>query len=341
MTAGQKGAGHGGRSSAAGNGATGSSAAGGSTSASSASGSSAGTRDQDALRAFAEELKAWRTARGWTQAELGAQVGYSESMIAQVEGCYKPPVMQMAEAFDRVFATPGYVKAQQGQEGKPGTFMRIATRIRKMSFPVAFRPFTDAEEEATTLYVYESAFFPGLFQTEEYAHAQLATYPNVSPEQVADRLAARMSRQTISARDDPPRIWVLLYEPVLRFQVGSPQIMQGQLRRMAEVSLSPNVTLQVLPVGIHAGIQGSFHIAEVDGVSGTVFIDDATYGRTTQDPATINWLSDRFRYLQTEAMGPGASRKYLEKVAEETWSEPQQALCGARAATAVRTATPA
>src|SRR5215813_1549591 len=105
MTAGQKGAGHG-----------------------------VGGKDQDALMAFAEEVKAWRAARGWTQGELGAAVNYSESMIAQVEACYKPATMQLAEALDRVFGTPGYAKAEPGKPGTPGTFMRLAARIRKMSF---------------------------------------------------------------------------------------------------------------------------------------------------------------------------------------------------------------
>ena len=69
-------------------------------------GQGAGGKDQDALVAFAEELKAWRAARGWTQGELGAAVNYSESMIAQVEACFKPATMQLAEALDRAFATP-------------------------------------------------------------------------------------------------------------------------------------------------------------------------------------------------------------------------------------------
>jgi hypothetical protein len=52
----------------------------------------------------------------------------------------------------------------------------------RLSFPVAFRPFTEAEEEATTLYIFEHALFPGLFQTEPYASTVLATYPHVTAE---------------------------------------------------------------------------------------------------------------------------------------------------------------
>jgi hypothetical protein len=103
--------------------------------------------------------------------------------------------------------------------------MRLAVRIRKLSFPASFRPFTGFEEEATALYIFEPALFPGLFQVGEYAHAVLATHPGATAEQVAERLAARMSRQGIVARDNPPRIWVLLYEQVLHNLVYSPQTM--------------------------------------------------------------------------------------------------------------------
>jgi hypothetical protein len=54
-------------------------------------------------------------------------------------------------------------------------------------------------------------------------------------------------------------------------------------------------------------------------VGTAVFIADATDGRTTQDPVTLNGLSDRFRYLQSEAMSPTTSRELLEKVAKQEW----------------------
>jgi transcriptional regulator with XRE-family HTH domain len=278
-------------------------------------------RDQDALFTFVEELKAYRVDRGWSQADLGTRVNYSEALIAQVESFRKIPTMQLAEALDRLFGTPGYTEGQPGKPGTPGTFMRLATRIRRLSFPVAFRPFTEAEEEATTLLIYEHSFFPGLFQTEAYARAILRTHPHVSEQQVAERLAGRMSRQAIVARDNPPRIWVILSEPVLCLLVGSPETVQDQLMRMVESAQLPNVTVQVLPVAQHAAIQGSFHIAEIDGRSTVAFIADGTDGRTTQDPVTLNEVADRFRYLQSEAMSPSASRDLMERVAKETWSE--------------------
>jgi hypothetical protein len=76
---------------------------------------------------------------------------------------------------------------------------------------------------------------------------------------------------------------------------------------------------------LHVALKGDFHIAEVSGTPTAAYTEDATDGRTTQDITTLNGLSERFRYLQTEAMSPSASRDFMEKVAEETWSETQPA----------------
>ena len=141
------------------------------------------------------------------------------------------------------------------------------------------------------------------------------------PDQTAGRLAARISRQDILAQPQPATYLAALYQPVLYTLVGSPQTMYGQILRVVEASRRPNVTAQVLPAGLHAALKGSFHIAENVGVASAAYIEDVTDGRTTQDPETLNELSERFRYLQIEAMNPSASRDFMEKVAQETWIE--------------------
>ena len=131
-----------------------------------------------------------------------------------------------------------------------------------------------------------------------------------------------MSRQDILVRDAPSRVWLLINEPVLRCLVDTPKTMHSQLTRVVEASRRPNVSVQVLPDGLRVAMQGSFHIAEVNGASSAAFIEDAADGRTAQDPVTLNRLSEFFRYLQMEAMPPSASREFIERVAAETWSEP-------------------
>jgi hypothetical protein len=60
---------------------------------------------------------------------------------------------------------------------------------------------------------------PGLFQTEGYARAVLERHPNVTTEQVAERLTARLARQSVLERTDPLLHWVLLDENTLERHV--------------------------------------------------------------------------------------------------------------------------
>src|SRR5262249_56586757 len=61
------------------------------------------------------------------------------------------------------------------------------------------------EAEAAGLHTYESMFIPGLLQTEDYARAVIrAGLTRPDPDNLERRLSARMVRQEIVNRPDPP-----------------------------------------------------------------------------------------------------------------------------------------
>ena len=64
-------------------------------------------RDRESVSLFVDEMKAAREQRGWSQAELGKQAGYSESLIAMVEGFHRMPTPELAKALDRAFEHAG------------------------------------------------------------------------------------------------------------------------------------------------------------------------------------------------------------------------------------------
>ena len=61
--------------------------------------------------------------------------------------------------------------------------------------PAAFKDWTEREDKAGALRVWSPGIVHGLLQTEPYATALLRTYPGVTDDAVAVRLAARMDRQ--------------------------------------------------------------------------------------------------------------------------------------------------
>jgi transcriptional regulator with XRE-family HTH domain len=264
------------------------------------------------LSLFAAELKAQREAAGWTQDELASKMNYSASLIASIETEYRVPQPKFAEACDVVFGTPG-------------TFTRLQRRLRDVPYPVAFLPFTGYEAQARTLRWYEHSLVPGLLQTEEYARAVLSTRPNTTREEVDELVVARLVRQEVLNREDPPRLWMLIDEAVLHRQVGTVEVMRNQLAHLVELSGSPNITIQIVPysAGGHSGLLGTFIVAEM-GESGDsptiVFLEDASDGRVAEDAATVSQIMLSFDALRADALPQGASRDLIEKVARELWS---------------------
>lgn len=268
-------------------------------------------RDMTALALFADELKAAREQRGWSQADLAEQVPYSLSTVSMVEALHRAPTRDLAVHLDKAF-------------GAPGTFARLEGRLRDLPFPASFRPFATYEAEATALYVFEHSLIPGLLQTPEYARAVLATRPNTADDEIDKLVAARLSRQDVLTRDDPPAplLWALIDEGVLYRPVAPAEVMYGQLTWLAEVSRRPNITVQVLPysAGGHTGLLGAFTVADLGTNPGTVNVEDITYGRVFEDAATVSLVTLHYKSLQSEALPKGASRELIARVAEERWT---------------------
>lgn len=267
-------------------------------------------RDTAALSLFADEMKAAREQRGWSQADLADQIPYSLSTISMVEALHRVPARDLASHLDKAFGTPG-------------TFTRLEGRLRDLPFPASFRPFAAYETEATALYVFEHSLVPGLLQTPGYARAVLATRPNTTEAEIDNLVAARLARQAILTRDDPPAplLWALIDEGVLYRPVAPAEVMHDQLTYLADVSRRPNVTIQVVPysAGGHTGLLGAFAVADLDSSLGIVYVEDIADGRVFEDPGAVSRVTLRYKSLQSEALPKGASRDLIARVAEERW----------------------
>ena len=104
---------------------------------------------------------------------------------------------------------------------------------------------------------------PGLLQTEDYARALTAAgYPDAPAAETSRRVALRITRQQILTRPDPPHLWTVIDEAVLRRPAGSPAVMRAQLTRLIDAAAMPNITLQVLPfaAGPHPAMYGMVHL---------------------------------------------------------------------------------
>jgi uncharacterized protein DUF5753 len=227
-----------------------------------------------------------------------------------VEALHRAPTRPLALHLDKAFGTPG-------------TFARLERRLRDLPFPASFRPFAAYETEATALCTFEHSPIPGLLQTPGYARAVLATRPNTAEEEVDSLVEARLARQAVLTREDPPPplLWALIDEGALYRPVAPAEIMHEQLAHLAAMSRRPNITVQVVPysAGGHTGLLGAFVTADLDNAPSIVYVEDITYGRTSEDPATVSRVTLHYKSLQSEVLPKGASHELIARVAEERW----------------------
>jgi hypothetical protein len=224
--------------------------------------------------------------------------------------------------------------------GLDGIFEHEASRFGKAGYSAAFGAFTDVMQDADDLYWFEHSLVPGLFQTERYARAITEIEPDATEDVVNERVSARLAGQAVLDRSSRrPRVWAVLDEAVLRRRLGDADVMNEQLKHLGDLSRLKHVGIQVLP-GIegHPGLLGAFVIAERRGHPSIVYLEDAADARVTDDPATVEHVTLRFRSLQLRALPADSSRDTIARVAEELWKVPTRA--GARALTAVATAEP-
>ncbi len=140
------------------------------------------------------------------------------------------------------------------EANEPGWWQRYGDVL-----PEWFSLYVSLEGAARIIRSYEPHFVPGLLQTEDYARAVLesGTIGSSGGEEAVERhVALRMERQRLLDGDDPPHLWVVMDETVLRRPVtASGRVMREQLDRLLEFAARDRVTLQVaeFAAGPHPG----------------------------------------------------------------------------------------
>lgn len=256
---------------------------------------------------FGAEVRRARESAGMTQSDLGDLVPCDKATVSRIEAGLTQPDEAFARACDSAFPQMN------------GWYSRFWADAQSWGagFTPAFRDFASYEAKAVTLWGFEHIVIPGLLQTEEYARAMLERHPNVTGEQVTDRVAARMARQAVLCQENPPMFWVLLDENTLHREVGGANIMHGQLAHLAGMATRPNITVQVIPrTGAHPGLLGAFAIAETPD-SRVAYLEHIADGTTTDSPAIVAQVSMRFDALRTEAFRGTESLALIENAAEE------------------------
>jgi transcriptional regulator with XRE-family HTH domain len=270
--------------------------------------------ETDPRARLGDELRRARIAAGFSSQEaLAAKLGFDRTVIAKAETGDRPPTPEVLAAWCQACG----IDAEM--------FERWAVVARRADGPIPtwFEDWLKAEGEAQSLRMWSPLLIPGLLQTAEYARALfLGEQTDTSDEAIDALVTARMERQVILDRGNPPDVVAVLDEAVLHRLIGSPQLMHDALVHIAEISRRPYVVVQVVPAsnGASPGLGGAFDIAAADGMAETLRMEGIE-DQTTEKRALVRKAAAAFDRVRGDALPRDPSRDLILKVADERWKQ--------------------
>jgi len=257
-------------------------------------------------------LRKLRTDKGLTVEQAAEQLMFSMSKLSRMETGHG-----IATARDIRDLCSLYEVTDHGERDH---MMKLAAEGRRQawwqSYDLGYAMYVGLEAEAVTISAFQSSVVHGLLHTADYARAgHRGARPLLSPDQIELQIEAKLTRQRILTRDEPPTLRVVLDEAALHRLVGGRQVMAAQLEKILEVAALPNVTVQVLSydVGAHPATESNFTILELPAAPGTVFVEGligSTYLERNDDLARYQLI---FRELEAIALSPQGSLDLIRK----------------------------
>jgi hypothetical protein len=129
-------------------------------------------------------------------------------------------------------------------------------------------------------------------------------------------IKARLERQDILSRDNPPKLWAVIAEGVLRQAVGGPNVMGQQLDHLVKMSDSPQAVIQVLPFTASdaPGADGPAALFEFSDAQPVAYLEGWEAGRVVEDPKEVAGIATALSMIKSCALSPADSRQLLAEI---------------------------
>lgn len=266
-----------------------------------------------------QELKGLRASAGMSLDDAAHILKCSVAKIRRVEGgkvgLRLGDLFLLLDAFKVEDTTVRAVLMELQEQGNQRGWWS------KLGLPEATSRLLGFESSASSIRFYEQWLVPGLLQTEAYARAAIRaiTAPICEPE--LDRaVRLRLERQERTLKSvNPPKLWVILDEAVIRRAVGGPEVMREQLEYLLEGPYP--YTLQVVPfsAGAHAGGVGAFWIFDFPPNTRTpvVYVEAQAGNLYLSDEAEVERATLSYNQLRATASGEEVSRQFVADAMKE------------------------
>ncbi|HEX6075947.1 MAG TPA: helix-turn-helix transcriptional regulator [Micromonosporaceae bacterium] len=271
-------------------------------------------------RRLGRELRKLRDARSLTVDQVAKELHCSQSRVSRIEsGEIKA---RPGDVMELLIAYGVPIDSETGQSltalardlRDSGWWQRLDAISGKYATYIAY------ESEAAELRQFEPMLIPGLLQTAAYAREVVTVGRETDEHAINQLVQARLTRQEVLSRQPVPlRTHAIVSEATIRMEVGSPEIVREQLQHIVNLSVLPNVTIQILrfAAGAHLATRGGFAVLAFDNEDPPLGYIETLAGELFLESAKeIGRLSSVYDHLRTLAMSPAESIKFIKEQAD-------------------------
>jgi transcriptional regulator with XRE-family HTH domain len=268
------------------------------------------------VRGLGSDLRALRRAKHLSLRKVSDQLGWQASKISRIENGKQSVKVEDVASLLVVYGVTGEERARlltmAERANEPG-WWETSGGLSEES-----RTLIQLEATATRIIGFQPLVVPGLLQTPDYTRALMKSGDVPEPD-IEVRVVARMGRQAILSRDEPPALYAIVDEMALRRVLGSPRTMARQLRRLIEAAEEPNVTLQVLPfaLGGHPGLDGPFIVMDFARAKPVAYLDHKISGLFMEEDAQVTFFRHQADRLAEVALNPAESVDFVARLVHE------------------------
>ncbi|MGW5050122.1 helix-turn-helix domain-containing protein [Actinokineospora sp. NPDC004072] len=271
--------------------------------------------DLDQRRAeFGERLRQLRERAGHASgAAFARHLGWAQSKVSRIETGAQLATDNDVTAWIEATGLTGEQAAELAADARE---LRLAAASWKRQ---ARGGLQDRQQHAVTIETaaaviraFETAVVPGLLQTADYARHVLLVNAEIagrSPD-VDEAVAVRMRRQAV-LYDQTKTIEIIMTESALRYPLCPPEVMAGQLDRLATLLDITTARIGVIPLGARL---------PVVPLTGFWIIDDQVIVETSDTELVVHDADDLALYhrmtdaLWTVAVEGQAARELIRRI---------------------------
>jgi transcriptional regulator with XRE-family HTH domain len=275
----------------------------------------AGTSPTVRQRELGKRLRELRAQHDLTVEDVAEKLLCSATKVSRLETGARRPSLRDVRDLCLLYSV---------DEATTNELMSLARGAREQGWwtqyeDLALDPLIGLEQDATAITCYSMYYMPALLQTKEYASVIIkAIAPKMDPSIHRQRVEARMRRQQLLEKTDPPRYRVLIDEAVVRRSVGGSAVMAAQLDKILEAERQGRATVQIVPfdAGEYAAVEAYFVLLEFEdpNLSPVVYVEGLTGNRYLESKFEISRYRETIEYLRDSALTPRDSLSLIREI---------------------------